>query len=170
MGSGGGIKTQRSGKKSCTHMHAHTCMHTRMHARMHTHTHTHTHTHLPGCVHAHCLAVVSMNSNTHFCKGTLTAEIKRSEVKLLATCIHTYIYLRHTSYIHTYIHTYVHIYSIYIHTVYIYIHTYIHTVCTYIHITVYKSHLPFFLYCLCLLQFVFPRFVELVHQLLCFLR
>ena len=83
----------------CTqHVHMHTHAHTPTHTHAHTHTwmqahpHTHAHTHLPGCVHTHCLAIVSMKSNTHFCKGTLTAEIKRSEVKpLLATCTHTHI-------------------------------------------------------------------------------
>ena len=116
----------------CTqHVHMHTHAHTPTHTHAHTHTwmqahpHTHAHTHLPGCVHTHCLAIVSMKSNTHFCKGTLTAEIKRSEVKplLATTCTHTY-----------------------------------------------KGHLPFFLYCLCLLQFVFPRFIQFVHQLLCLLK
>ena len=94
-----------------------------------THTHTHTHTHLPRCVHAHCLAIVSMKSNTHFCKGTLTAEIQRSEVIHTHIYIHahTYMYTHTYMYIHTYIHTYIHIYM-YIHT----IHTYTHT-CTYIH-------------------------------------
>jgi len=55
----------------------------------HKHSHPHTHTYLPRCVHSHCLAIMIVKSNTHFCKGTLTAEVKGHKSKVTITTTST---------------------------------------------------------------------------------
>lgn len=73
------------------HNHTHKLTHSYPHTHTLTPSHPHTHTYLPRCVHSHCLAIVIVKSNTHFCKGTLTGEVKGHRSKVTITTTRPYI-------------------------------------------------------------------------------